>query len=98
MANQLANIASAAARNITPETWCQGEYGHGGRHCVIGHVMEAARAVTDAAVVPLDVWWPIVHQLNTTVGMCIKDYNDTAGRTCDDVRQALLQAAMALGK
>jgi hypothetical protein len=93
-----ADLLALAADAITPTSWCQHDMTDGmGRFCATAHlrlardrlslpVPDVMRAYEDA----------LIHLELTDCRPTVPDWNDTHGRTAEQVRDVFLKAAAAL--
>ena len=89
MSQTTAEILRAAAHRVR-QGWCQGGYSDGQRLCAIGAVDYAAQGDDD-------VLCDALERLRTILGhVSIVQWNDSKGRTAEQVAQAMEHAAESL--
>jgi hypothetical protein len=98
-----AELLKAAAANITDETWCQHSIWDGARACASGHIARAMgfnRRAGEAKDEP--IWQATMPLLRVAMGgdagddTAIPSWNDTPGRTFEEVKALFLRVAEEL--
>lgn len=86
-----AAILRAAAGNVHPETWCQGQYQtRDGRGCAVWHLEQVGQGHGPATTTAK-------HALYDVIGVCgLADWNDDPDRTSFDVVELFEQVAAKL--